>query len=87
MPCASGRSQCRKGRCDPPNVARNLLDPVLMATQTLVLVFAATAVGLAVVGLLFRPRHATPAVVQPRQDVPNDDRVFDTWENEGGNAE
>ena len=58
-----------------------------MATQTLILAFATTAVGLAVVGLLFRPRHATPAVVHARQDVPNDDRVFDTWENEGGNAE
>jgi len=58
-----------------------------MATQTLVLVFATTAVGLAVVGLLFRLKHGTPAVIQPRQDVPNDDRVLDTWENEGGNAE
>jgi hypothetical protein len=58
-----------------------------MSTQTLVLVFATTAVGLAVVGLIFRLKDRTPAVIQPRQDVSNDDRVLDTWENEGGNAE
>ena len=68
-------------------MARKLLIPFPMATQTLVLTFAVTAVGLAVVGLIFRLKYGTPAIIQPRQYVPNDDRVLDTWENEGGNAE
>jgi hypothetical protein len=66
---------------------RKLLIPVPMATQTLVLVFATTVVGLAAVGLLLRLKQGTPAVVRAGQDVPNDDGVLDAWENEGGNAE